>query len=76
MQLPTQATDGPLATALRESLPSALTAAAQTPAAPSEPLLTAGRVAFTEAMHTTSLITAVLLVIAGVVAWRVIPPNG
>jgi hypothetical protein len=27
-------------------------------------------------MQTTSLITAVLLVIAGVVAWRVIPPNG
>jgi DHA2 family multidrug resistance protein-like MFS transporter len=76
LQLPNQATEGPLTTALRESLPSAVNAAAQTPAALSDPLLAAGRVAFTDAMQTTSLITAVLLVIAGVVAWRVIPPNG
>lgn len=74
LQLHSSVSDSPLAEALRESLPTAVTVAAQSPAV-SEQALSAGRAAFTDAVETTSLITALLLMIAGVVAWRVIPAN-
>jgi DHA2 family multidrug resistance protein-like MFS transporter len=43
-----------------------------------EELVRAAHVAFTEAMRVTSLVVAVLLVVAGALAWWVIPsqPDG
>jgi DHA2 family multidrug resistance protein-like MFS transporter len=59
--------------AARESLASAVGLLAGLPGPVGEALLAAARAAFTDAMQTTSLVAAVLLAVAGAVAWRVIP---
>lgn len=59
----------------RESLASASGLVAGLPADVGEALLGAARGAFTAAMQTTSLVAAAMLVIAGTVAWRVIPAH-
>jgi DHA2 family multidrug resistance protein-like MFS transporter len=62
--------DVPGADVARESLASAVALLAG-PAG--DAVLAAARAAFTDAMQATSLVAAALLVVAGVVAWRVIP---
>ena len=57
----------------RESLASAISLLAHVPEATAEALLAAARAAFTDAMQVTSVVAALLLTAAGVVAWRVIP---
>jgi DHA2 family multidrug resistance protein-like MFS transporter len=56
----------------------AISSAAKLPALLGEELIRAAHVAFTEAMQVTSLVAAVLLVVAGALAWWVIPsqPDG
>ncbi len=64
---------GPIGDAVGESLLAAADAAARLPGAQSSAALDAARIAFVEAMQATTVTMAVLLIIAGVVAWRVIP---
>jgi DHA2 family multidrug resistance protein-like MFS transporter len=65
--------DLPDADAARESLAGAIGLLAGLPGPVGDAVLAAARAAFTDAMQATSLIAAALLVVAGVVAWRVIP---
>ncbi len=65
----------PDADAARESLSSAIGLLAELPGPVGEAVLAAARAAFTDAMQATSLVAAALLVVAGVVAWRVIPAH-
>jgi MFS transporter, DHA2 family, multidrug resistance protein len=59
----------------RGSIASAVGLVADLPATAEDALLAAARAAFTDAMQVTSLIAAALLVLAGIVAWRVIPAD-
>ncbi|WP_156761719.1 MFS transporter [Microbacterium karelineae] len=70
LELP-QGTPAPLRSAAGESLPQ-LSSAAHA-AGGSEAVLEAGREAFTIAMQQASIVAAVLVAIAAVIAWRVIP---
>lgn len=72
LTLPTGVADD-IAERARESLASAMTAAAGAAPSSSEAIIDASRSAFTGAMQTTSAVTAALLLAAAVVSWRLIP---
>lgn len=72
LTLPTGVADD-IAERARESIASAMTAAADAAPSSSEAIIDASRTAFTGAMQTTSAVTAALLLAAAVVSWRLIP---